>query len=163
LKKKDAKIKEAQGRMSIAEGDRNKARVLGILMKKPLAFSELKEAAKLSSPVLSKHLKVLSEEGMIQKALSRDDKVVYQVISEKQAVKFIETLFGSIFLYIFGRKLSAETMDSIRRDLEKMISKEDSEAFVKEFEQKKDVVKAVEAVEPISLLEEDRDINEDKD
>jgi DNA-binding HxlR family transcriptional regulator len=156
-KRKDAKIKEAQGRMSIAEGDRNKARVLGILMEKPLTFSELKEAAKLSSPVLSKHLKALSEEGMIQKALSRDDRIVYQVISEKQAVNFIETLFGAFFFYIFGRKPSAETRDSIRRDFEKIISKEDSEAFVKEFEQKKNVPKAIDLLE-----KEDKATNESK-
>ena len=155
MKKKDAKIKEAQGRMSIAEGDRNKARVLGILIEKPLTFSELKKAVNLSSPVLSKHLKALSEQGMIQKALSRDDKIVYQVISEKQAVNFIGTLFETFFLNIVGSKLSAETMDSIRRDLEQMISKEDSDAFEKELEQKKDFP------EPVSVFEErDRETDE---
>ena len=97
------------------------------------------------------------EEEMIQKALSRDDKVVYQVISKKQAVNFIETLFGTFFLYIFGRKLSAETRDSIRRDLEKMISKEDSEAWERELEREKDVPEAV------SLLEKrERNTDESK-
>jgi DNA-binding HxlR family transcriptional regulator len=70
LKKKD-KIKEAQGRQSIAEGERNKAKVLGILMKNPLTFSEIKKEVGLSSPVLTKHLRALSEEGLIQKELSR--------------------------------------------------------------------------------------------
>jgi DNA-binding transcriptional ArsR family regulator len=159
LKRKDAKIKEAQGEMSIAQGNRNRARVVSVLMEKPLTFSELKAAVKLSSPVLTKHLKVLSKEGLIQKALARDNRVVYQVISEKKAVSFIGTLFAGLFLYIVGRNLSAETMDSIRRDLEKMISKEDSETWEKELEKEseKEVPQAIDLLE-----EEDKGTDESK-
>ena len=137
--------REAQGRQSIAEGERNKARVLSLLMKKPLTFSELKKDAGLSAPVLTKHLKTLTEEAMIQKAISRDEKVVYQVISEKKAVGLIGALFAGIFFYIVGRKLSAETMDSIRRDLEKAITKETSnelEGNLEKWEAQKEEKKA---------------------
>lgn len=138
MKEKDAKIKEAQGRESIAEGKRNKARVLSILIEKPLTFSELKEKAGISSPVLAKHLKALSEEGLIQKVLARDDLIVYQVISNKKAVSLLGALFANIFFYIVGKKLSAETMNSIRRDLEQVISIEESESFEKDFEQRQE-------------------------
>ena len=134
MKRKDAKIKEAQGRVSIAEGERNKAKVLSTLMKRPLTFSEIKKGVGLSSPVLSKHLKLLTEEGLIQKALSRNDEIVYQVISQKQAVTFLGSLFSAVFFYIVGRTLSVDTMDSIRRDLEKVVSTEDSESFEEELE-----------------------------
>lgn len=120
--------------MSVVEGDRNKAKVLSILMENPLTFSELKKAAKLSSPVLAKHLKALSEEGLVQKNLSRDDRVVYQVLSRKEAVSLIALLFSGFFLYIVGRKLSAETMTSIIRDLEKTISPEEAEKLAEELE-----------------------------
>ena len=96
------KAKEAQGRQSIAEGERNKAKVLSILMKKPLTFSEVKKEAGLSAPVLTKHLKALSEEGVVQKAIARDDRIVYQVISKKKAVSLIGALFGGVFFYWEG-------------------------------------------------------------
>ena len=133
-------------------GERNKVRVLSVLMKKPFTFSELKKTVGLSAPVLTKHLKALSEEGLIQKAIARDDRIVYQVISQKKAVGLIGALFAGIFFYIVGNNLSAETMDSIRRDLEQVISKEASEAFEKELEQKKKLPEASEIVK-----EEDKD------
>ena len=43
-----------------------------------------------------------------------------------------------MFFYIVGRKLSAETMTSITRDLERVVSKDESEAFEKELEQSKE-------------------------
>ena len=135
---KDAKIKEAQGRESIARRERNKARVLAILMEKPLTFSELKREANLSSPVLTNHLKALSKEGLVQKEISRDENVVYKVVSKKKAVSLLGALFSGMFFYIVGRKLSAETMTSITRDLERVVSKEESEAFEKELEQSKE-------------------------
>jgi DNA-binding MarR family transcriptional regulator len=91
-----------------------------------LTFSDLKKKVELSSPVLTKHLKSLSKEGLIQKTLSRDDRIVYQIISQKEVVGLLESLFTGFIFYIVGIHLSDETRDSIRRDLEKFVSNDDS-------------------------------------
>ena len=138
MKRKDAKIKEAKGRKSRIKGGENRARIVAILMEQPLGFNKLSEEVKLSSPVLSNHLKALIKDGLIQKAFARDGKVVYRVFSKKKAVTFLNAIVSAILLAIIGRKLSAETMDSIRRDLEQVVSEKTESEFTESMIEKMD-------------------------
>ena len=70
--------------------------------------------------------------------------VVYRVVSKKKAVGFLNAVISGILLAIIGRKLSAETLDSIRRDLEKVVSddvdSEFNENMLKKLDEPKETI-----------------------
>jgi len=67
LKKKDERIREAQGQKSRQTARLNEIRVFLALVEKPLTFSELLKETGFSKPVLAKHLKTLMKENGICK------------------------------------------------------------------------------------------------
>jgi DNA-binding HxlR family transcriptional regulator len=76
MKRKDLKIKEAQGRKSREIGTANLNKLLMHLRYNPSTFTELEKLKLFSKPVLLKHLRTLKKQGLIQKQL-KDDKVIY--------------------------------------------------------------------------------------
>ena len=92
LKKKDERIREAQGQKSRQTARLNGIRVLLTLIKKPLTFSELLKETGFSKPVLTKHLKTWMKEEAIYKDTIKPDetanpmevgKIVYRSISKQ--------------------------------------------------------------------------------
>jgi len=92
LKKKDERIREAQGQKSRQTARLNEIRVLLALIKKPLTFSELLKETGFSKPVLTKHLKTWAKENAIYKDTIKPDettnplevgKIVYRSISKQ--------------------------------------------------------------------------------
>ena len=92
LKKKDERIREAQGQKSRQTARLNEIRVLLALIKKPLTFSELLKETGFSKPVLTKHLKTWMKEDAIYKDTIKPDetanpievgKIVYRSISKQ--------------------------------------------------------------------------------
>jgi DNA-binding transcriptional regulator GbsR (MarR family) len=89
-KRKDERIREAQGQKSRQTARLNEIRVLQALMK-PLTFSELLKETGFSKPVLTKHLKTWIKENAIYKDTIKPDetanpmevgKIVYRRISK---------------------------------------------------------------------------------
>jgi DNA-binding transcriptional regulator GbsR (MarR family) len=73
LKKKDERIREAQGLKSRQTARLNEIRVYHALIEKPLTFSELLKETGFSKPVLAKHLKTLAKENAIHKDTIKPD------------------------------------------------------------------------------------------
>jgi DNA-binding transcriptional regulator GbsR (MarR family) len=73
LKKKDQRIREAQGQKSRQTARLNEIRVLLALAEKPLTFSELLKETGFSKPVLSKHLRTWIKENGIYKDTIKPD------------------------------------------------------------------------------------------
>jgi DNA-binding transcriptional regulator GbsR (MarR family) len=91
LKKKDERIREAQGQKSRQTAKMNEIRVLLALVWKPLTFSELLKETGFSKPVLTKHLKTWMKEDAIYKDTIKPDetanpmevgKIVYRSASK---------------------------------------------------------------------------------
>lgn len=92
FKKKDERIREAQGQKSRQTARLNEIRVLEALMKKTLTFSELLKETGFSKPVLAKHLKTWTKEDAICKDTIKPDetanlkevgKIVYRYTSKQ--------------------------------------------------------------------------------
>jgi DNA-binding transcriptional regulator GbsR (MarR family) len=90
-KKKDERIREAQGQKSRQTAKMNEIRVLLALVWKPLTFSELLKETGFSKPVLTKHLKTWMKEDAIYKDTIKPDetanpmevgKIVYRSASK---------------------------------------------------------------------------------
>jgi DNA-binding transcriptional regulator GbsR (MarR family) len=72
-KKKDERIREAQGQKSRQTARLNEIRVLLAIIDKPLTFSELLKETGFSKPVLAKHLKTWRKENAIYKDTIKPD------------------------------------------------------------------------------------------
>jgi DNA-binding transcriptional regulator GbsR (MarR family) len=89
LKRKDERIRQAQGQKSRQTAKLNEILVLLALMKRPLTFSELLKETEFSRPVLAKHLKTLTKDNAFYKDTIKPDetantkevgKIVYRYI-----------------------------------------------------------------------------------
>lgn len=78
-KKKDERIREAQGQKSRQTARLNEIRVLQALIDKPLTFSELLKETGFSKPVLAKHLKTWIKENAIYKDTIKPDETANPV------------------------------------------------------------------------------------
>jgi DNA-binding transcriptional regulator GbsR (MarR family) len=92
LKKKDERIREAQGQKSRQTARLNEIRVLLALVEKPLTFSELLKETGFSKPVLTKHVKTWMREDAIYRDTIKPDetanpmevgKIVYRCITKR--------------------------------------------------------------------------------
>lgn|SRR4030043_1660733 len=101
LKKKDERIREAQGQKSRQTARLNEIRVLQTLIDRPLAFSELLKETGFSKPVLSKHLKTwIKENAIIKDTIKPDEtanpkevgKIVYRSNSKELISVIVEAL-----------------------------------------------------------------------
>lgn len=72
-KKKDERIREAQGQKSKQTARMNQIRVLQAVTGTPLTFSELLRVTGFSKPVLTKHLKTWMKENAIYKDTIKPD------------------------------------------------------------------------------------------
>lgn len=97
-------IKEAQGRKSRKAGSLNRARILSLLRAQPLTFKELHKEIGLSQPVLSKHLKKLKDEELIEKTFDEaKNKVVYRIVSVKEAQDAVKASLMEMLTYILPK------------------------------------------------------------
>lgn len=124
LKRKDERIREAQGEKSRQMATLNEIRIFEVLMR-PLTFSELQKEIGLSKPVLSKHLRTMMNDDRIYKdTIKRDEtmnlkeigKIVYRVNS-KLAISVIVDAIEST-LHLTNPKFDEEAKAEIKRHLE---------------------------------------------
>jgi DNA-binding transcriptional regulator GbsR (MarR family) len=101
LKRKDERIREAQGQKSRQTARLNEIRVLLALVEKPLTFTELLKETGFSKPVLTKHLKTWMKENAIYKDTIKPDettnpmevgKIVYRSNSKQMIPDIITAL-----------------------------------------------------------------------
>jgi DNA-binding transcriptional ArsR family regulator len=125
LKRKDQKIREAQG-----EKSRHMARLNHMLifqaLTRPLTFSELQQETELSKPVLSKHLRTMMNDDSIYKdTIKRDEttnpkevgKIVYRANAKMIIPDIVDGIDRTLNLTTkFDEKAKAE----VRRHLEEI-------------------------------------------
>jgi DNA-binding transcriptional regulator GbsR (MarR family) len=125
LKRKDQKIREAQG-----EKSRHIARLNQILifqaLTRPLTFSELQQETELSKPVLSKHLRtMMNHDSIFKDTIKRDEtadpkeigKIVYRANAKIIIPDIVDGIDRTLNLTTrFDEKAKAE----VRRHLEEI-------------------------------------------
>lgn len=114
-------LKEAQGRANRYEGELTKAKIQNLLREQPLTFGQLAEKAKLSKPIIWKYLERLRKEKLIEKTI-KDNKVVYQIVSEEKTKESVMAVFFYFLSYVLGG-VSAETKKSIEKLVEEAMKK----------------------------------------
>jgi DNA-binding HxlR family transcriptional regulator len=104
-KKKNEKIREAQGKRSKMIAYQNQMSVFLTLLRKPLTFSELLKETGFSKPVLAKHLKASQADGWICKDTIKADetsnpkeigKVVYRVVSDQALPSIVQAIENTL-------------------------------------------------------------------
>ena len=125
-KRKDERIREAQGEKSRQTARVNGIRVLQALMR-PLTFSELQEETELSKPVLSKHLRTwINEDTIYKDTIKRDEttnpkeigKIVYRANSKLVIPDIVAAIEHT--LHLTNPKFDEEAKAGIKRHLEEI-------------------------------------------
>jgi DNA-binding transcriptional regulator GbsR (MarR family) len=126
LKRKDQRIREAQGEKSRQTARFNEIRVFQALMR-PLTFSELQRETRLSKPVLSKHLRTLMNDASIYKdTIKRDEttnpeeigKIVYRANSRMIIPDIVDAI--EYTLHLTNPDFDEEAKAEIKRHLEEI-------------------------------------------
>ena len=101
-------------------GDLNRLRIIRIVGKLSRSVSEIVEAAKLSQPLVSHHLRVLKEQGILK--TKREGPFVYYELSD---VRILDALgiFSEILIAPDRKNKTMESMFSCREQFIKFMNK----------------------------------------
>ena len=131
-KNREREIKEAQGEKSRRIASENLAKVLIVISKKPMSFSELLFETKLSKPVLMKHLRTLKEKDAIYKDTIKPTetsnpkeigKIVYKLKEDEMEKFFMEAVMVTLPTIpdMFKDKDTREKLEFHAREITKAI------------------------------------------
>ena len=117
------------GEKSKQLGDRNRLEIYRNLLKKSMSFTKLLEETRIQSrATLTKHLKELQKDGLIERSI--DDRNYYAIKKEDLIVEELKRTFSlyELFAFMAGR----EKFDAFLKDLAKDVIKYgEEEAFNK--------------------------------
>jgi DNA-binding transcriptional ArsR family regulator len=101
-------------------GDVNRLRIIRIIGNQSRSVSEIVEAAKLSQPLVSHHLRVLREQGILK--TKREGPFVYYELCD---VRMLDALgiFSEILVVPDGRSKATDSMFSCREQFIKFMNK----------------------------------------
>ena len=142
------KTKKALGEKSKQLGDRNRLEIYKNLLKKSMSFTELLEETRIGSrTTLTKHLKELQKDGLIERSI--DNRTYY---AKKEEDLIVEELKRTLSLYeLFATMVGREKFDAFLKDLAKDVVKYGEEkAFKKRIEEPS------EKEEPVYLFTESK-------
>ena len=101
-------------------GDVNRLKIIRIIGDQSRSVSEIVEAVKLSQPLVSHHLRVLREQGILK--TKREGPFIYYKLSDERILDALG-IFSEILIVPDGRSKTTESIFSCREQFIKFMNK----------------------------------------